>query len=105
MAKDGGDITLLAGDVDEASGGGGGRVVGAEAPGADDEGVQPNGTETPHNTDGASVNFAFLTLLHGPRSCIGSHFARAEFACLLAGWVGRFEFELANCGNATPGKI
>ncbi|RYO91664.1 hypothetical protein DL762_002102 [Monosporascus cannonballus] len=43
---------------------------------------------------GASSNYAFLTFLHGPRSCIGQAFARAEFACLLACWVGRFEFAL-----------
>ncbi|KAI0387932.1 cytochrome P450 [Hypomontagnella monticulosa] len=45
---------------------------------------------------GASSNYAFMTFLHGPRSCIGLAFARAEFACLLATWMGRFEFELAN---------
>ncbi|KAK7745019.1 hypothetical protein SLS53_003254 [Cytospora paraplurivora] len=43
---------------------------------------------------GASSNYAFLSFLHGPRSCIGMGFARAEFACLLAAWVGRMEFEL-----------
>ncbi|RYP23585.1 hypothetical protein DL767_008777 [Monosporascus sp. MG133] len=43
---------------------------------------------------GASSNYAFLTFLHGPRSCIGQAFARAEFACLLACWAGRFEFAL-----------
>ena len=30
----------------------------------------------------------------GPRSCIGQTFAKAEFACILAAVVGRFEFEL-----------
>lgn len=45
---------------------------------------------------GASSNYAFLTFLHGPRSCIGQAFAKAEFACLLASWVGQFEFELNN---------
>ncbi|KAI1481981.1 cytochrome P450 [Daldinia eschscholtzii] len=45
---------------------------------------------------GASSNYAFLTFLHGPRSCIGLSFAKAEFACLLASWVGRFEFRLKN---------
>jgi len=43
---------------------------------------------------GASSNYAFLTFLHGPRSCIGQAFAKAEFACLLAAWIGRLEFEL-----------
>ncbi|EDO02304.1 hypothetical protein SS1G_04780 [Sclerotinia sclerotiorum 1980 UF-70] len=48
-----------------------------------------------HNTSGgSSSNYAFLTFLHGPRSCIGQAFAKAEFAILLATWIGRFEFEL-----------
>lgn len=46
------------------------------------------------NTGGAQSNYAFMTFLHGPRSCIGQAFAKAEFACLLASVVGRFEFEL-----------
>lgn len=43
---------------------------------------------------GATSNYAFMTFLHGPRSCIGMSFAKAEFACLLAAWVGKMEFEL-----------
>ena len=46
------------------------------------------------NTGGAASNYAFLTFLHGPRSCIGQSFAKAEFACLLAAIVGRFEWAL-----------
>ena len=46
------------------------------------------------NTGGASSNYAFLTFLHGPRSCIGQGFAKAELACLLAATVGRFQMEL-----------
>ena len=46
------------------------------------------------NTGGADSNYAMLTFLHGPRSCIGQGFAKAEFACLLAAFVGSFEFEL-----------
>ena len=46
------------------------------------------------NKGGADSNYSFLTFLHGPRSCIGQKFAMAEFACLLASWVGRFETEL-----------
>lgn len=53
-------------------------------------------TETANNTGGSTSNYAFLTFLHGPRSCIGSSFAKAEFACMLATWVRRFEFELAD---------
>ncbi|KAK3394828.1 cytochrome P450 [Podospora didyma] len=45
---------------------------------------------------GAMSNFAYMTFLHGPRSCIGQAFAKAEFACLLASWIGRFSFELNN---------
>ncbi|KAI1416795.1 cytochrome P450 [Hypoxylon sp. FL1857] len=45
---------------------------------------------------GATSNYAFMTFLHGPRSCIGLQFAKAEFACLLATWIGRFEFALKN---------
>ncbi|KAF7716011.1 Cytochrome P450 monooxygenase [Penicillium ucsense] len=46
------------------------------------------------NTGGATSNYAFLTFLHGPRSCIGQGFAKAELACLLAVTVGRFHIEL-----------
>lgn len=46
------------------------------------------------NNGGAESNYSFMTFLHGPRSCIGQAFAKAEFACLLAGLVGRFEMEL-----------
>ena len=50
------------------------------------------------NTGGAASNYAYATFLHGPRSCIGRDFAKAEFACLLAALVGRFSFELADPG-------
>ena len=46
------------------------------------------------NSGGAVSNYSFVTFLHGPRSCIGQAFAKAEFACLLGALVGRFEFEL-----------
>jgi len=46
------------------------------------------------NTGGARSNYAFGTFSHGPRSCIGSHFAKAEFACILAALVATFEIEL-----------
>ena len=45
---------------------------------------------------GAESNFAFLTFLHGPRSCIGERFARAELRALLAAFVGHFEMEMAD---------
>ncbi|PWY78343.1 cytochrome P450 monooxygenase [Aspergillus heteromorphus CBS 117.55] len=46
------------------------------------------------NTGGAASNYAFLTFIHGPRSCIGQGFAKGEMACLLAALVGRFRMEL-----------
>ncbi|KAF1360061.1 cytochrome P450 [Lizonia empirigonia] len=45
---------------------------------------------------GADSNYAFLTFLHGPRSCIGERFARAELRALLAAFVGNFEMEMAD---------
>lgn len=46
------------------------------------------------NKGGAESNYSYLTFLHGPRACVGKQFAQAEFACLLAAWVGAFETEL-----------
>jgi cytochrome P450 len=45
---------------------------------------------------GADSNYAFLTFLHGSRSCIGEKFARAEMRALIAAFVGSFEMELAD---------
>ena len=46
------------------------------------------------NSGGADSNYAFLTFIHGPRSCIGQTFSKSELACLVATMVGRFQFEL-----------
>lgn len=48
------------------------------------------------NSGGAESNYAYLTFLHGPRSCIGQAFAKAEFQCLLAAMIGRFEIKNAD---------
>lgn len=53
----------------------------------------------------SASNYAFMTFLHGPRSCIGMQFARAEFACLLATWVGRFQFRLQNLADLDETSI
>ena len=41
-------------------------------------------------------NFSFVTFLHGPRSCIGEKFARAELAFLVIAWVTAFDTQLAD---------
>jgi cytochrome P450 len=48
------------------------------------------------NTGGAKSNYAQITFLHGPRSCIGMGFAKAEFKCLLAAVTGSFEMRMAD---------
>jgi cytochrome P450 len=48
------------------------------------------------NAGGAVSNYAFLTFLHGPRSCIGMKFAVAELACLIAASVGTWEFAMVD---------
>ncbi|EOA90689.1 uncharacterized protein SETTUDRAFT_36198 [Exserohilum turcica Et28A] len=45
---------------------------------------------------GAASNYSFLTFLHGPRSCIGERFARAEMRALVAAFVGSFQMALAD---------
>ncbi|KAI4933821.1 uncharacterized protein J4E92_003490 [Alternaria infectoria] len=45
---------------------------------------------------GADSNYSFLTFLHGPRSCTGERFARAELRALVAAFVGSFELEMEN---------
>ncbi|OCL06974.1 cytochrome P450 [Glonium stellatum] len=54
--------------------------------------------ETGHanNTGGAASNYSLLTFLHGPRSCIGEKFARAELRALVAVFCGTFEMEMAD---------
>ncbi len=65
----------------------------------------PDGDNKHAASGGATSNYAFMTFLHGPRSCIGQSFAKAEFACLLASWVGRFEMELHNKEEVDESKI
>ncbi|KAF7195153.1 Cytochrome P450 monooxygenase, partial [Pseudocercospora fuligena] len=49
-----------------------------------------------NNNGGAENNFVNMTYLHGPRSCIGQGFAKAELKCMVAAFVGMFEIELAD---------
>ncbi|KAJ4165879.1 hypothetical protein LMH87_007489 [Akanthomyces muscarius] len=54
---------------------------------------------------GATSNYAFMTFLHGPHSCIGGAFAKSELACLVAAWIGRFKFELKDKSLLDESKI
>jgi cytochrome P450 len=53
-------------------------------------------TGKPNQTGGASTNYAIMTFLHGPRSCIGQGFARAELRALVAAFVAAFEWTMAD---------
>jgi cytochrome P450 len=48
----------------------------------------------PNNVGGAESNYSLLTFLHGPRSCIGQGFAKAELRCLVAAFINVFAWEL-----------
>ncbi|ETI20743.1 hypothetical protein G647_07085 [Cladophialophora carrionii CBS 160.54] len=69
--------------------------------GADAAEFKPDRWLEEHNAaaGGAESPYAFLTFLHGPRSCIGQSFARLEVKCLLAALVTRFRFEMADPGQ------
>ncbi|KAF2136165.1 uncharacterized protein K452DRAFT_259486 [Aplosporella prunicola CBS 121167] len=55
--------------------------------------IDPDGHANNHG--GAPSNYCQLTFLHGPRSCIGQKFARAELRALIAAFVGKFKWNLA----------
>lgn len=57
---------------------------------------EKTGERRPNNSGGAPSNYVNLTFLHGPRSCIGQGFAKAELRCLAAAVVGRFTMEMAD---------
>ena len=46
--------------------------------------------ERANHAGAAESNFAQMTFLHGPRSCIGQGFAVGELKCLVARWVWGF---------------
>jgi cytochrome P450 len=63
--------------------------------GADADAFRPERwLDTPNG--GADSNYSFVTFFHGPRSCIGQNFARAELRALVAAFVGEFEMQMAN---------
>jgi cytochrome P450 len=47
------------------------------------------------NSGGSKNNYANLTFLHGPRSCIGQKFSLAELMALTCALVGRYRFDIA----------
>lgn len=57
---------------------------------------EKTGEERPNNSGGASSNYSNLTFLHGPRSCIGQGFAKAELRAMVAAFVGSFSMEMAD---------
>lgn len=50
----------------------------------------------PNNHGGSVSNYSNLTFLHGPRSCIGQGFAKAELRALIAAFVGSYEWRMAD---------
>lgn len=59
----------------------------------------------PNQTGGTKSNYNFITFLHGPRSCIGGGFAKAELRCLLATMVSTFSWELVDSEEKFPQGI
>ncbi|KAI1371136.1 cytochrome P450 [Hypoxylon crocopeplum] len=55
-----------------------------------------NADGTFNSTGGASSKYANLSFMQGVRSCVAMGFAKAEMACIIAAWVGRFEFDLVD---------
>ncbi|KAI8936460.1 hypothetical protein NX059_006866 [Plenodomus lindquistii] len=48
------------------------------------------------STGGVTTKYGHLSFMQGSRSCVAAGFARAEMTCVLASWVGRFGFDLAD---------
>ncbi|KAI0395553.1 cytochrome P450 [Xylariaceae sp. FL0594] len=64
-----------------------------------------NSDKSDNSNGGTRSNYATMTFLHGPRSCIGQSFAKAELAILIAVLFGRFEFSLANESQRDESRI
>ncbi|RDA95936.1 hypothetical protein CP533_5897 [Ophiocordyceps camponoti-saundersi (nom. inval.)] len=69
----------------EGGGDGGGEEDGGDVSLRNYSNDKSNNKNRDDVSNGVS-NYGFLTFLHGPRSCIGAGFARAELACLVAAW-------------------
>lgn len=51
------------------------------------------------STGGLRSKYGLMSFIHGPRDCMGRNFAKAEMACMLACWIGRFEFSLNDAAD------
>ncbi|KAJ5523892.1 cytochrome P450 [Penicillium frequentans] len=56
--------------------------------------INADGTLSPNG--GCVSKFVNLSFMQGQRSCIAQGFSKAEMACLLGAWIGRFKFELVD---------
>ncbi|EPS41100.1 hypothetical protein H072_5009 [Dactylellina haptotyla CBS 200.50] len=61
--------------------------------GPDAKEFNPDRWDKPGGNGGATSNYATLTFLMGPRSCIGQKFSVEEFKAIIACLAGRFAFE------------
>lgn len=61
-----------------------------------------NGVQKKDPSGGMRSNLDFTTFLHGPRSCIGQSFAKAELRCLTAALVSQYEWILCVEGTYIP---
>ncbi|KAK4508475.1 hypothetical protein PRZ48_002214 [Zasmidium cellare] len=58
--------------------------------------IDETGKQRANNTGRTNSNYAFLTFLHGPRSCIGQGFVKAELRFLVAAFVASFDIQMAD---------
>lgn len=56
--------------------------------------LNEDGTFKP--SGGCTNKYANLPFMQGARACVAQGFSKAEMACLLGAWIGRFNFELAD---------
>lgn len=57
------------------------------------------------STGGASTKYAHLSFIHGGRDCLGRNFAKAEMLTVIACWVGRFRWELADARDMDESRV
>ncbi|KAJ5281822.1 cytochrome P450 [Penicillium angulare] len=56
--------------------------------------LNPDGTFKP--SGGCTNKYTNLSFFQGSRSCVAQGFSKAEMACIVGAWVGRFNFELVD---------